>query len=354
MKIPLSVVSAGVLICTLTSACSSHLMMDRQLEKSFRLDRKKKMNDQAFEAALKGGADPNMELKNGGTPLVMAILLNRPDHVETLLKSGADIRRGGKRGSTPLHIAAGQNRMKCVEVLLKAGADVNAAGAYGRTPLMEASRMGNLKIMEDLIDAGADVNAKDSMKRTALMHAAEAHKNSLPACRLLVSSGADSMMEDQDLKIAAMHAAEKKHTDAALYLIDLIPELSVKPALNLMIMHSAIIGNDMKVLERLIDYRPPLNRSLSLVLKGTKIMQVHGFYRIMIRNGMLGKGRVPLHWAAIENNLDAVKLLIARGADPLQPDELGHTPDELSTSREVIQYLRKQQKIMLETYREKR
>ena len=352
MKIPLPVVFAGVLICFLTGSCSSHLM-DRQLEKSFRLDRKKKMDDRAFEDALKRGADPNMVLKNGGTPLVMAILRNRPDHVETLLKYGADIQRGGKRGSTPLHVAAGQDRLKCVEVLLKAGADVNAAGAFGRTPLMEAARMGNLKIMEELIDAGAKVNARDSMRRTALMHAAEAHKNSLPACRLLMSSGADAMMEDQDLKIAAMRAAALKHTEAALYLIDLIPDLPEKPALNLMIMHSAIKGNDMKVLERLIDRRPPLNRSLSLVLKGTRIMQVHGFYRILIRNGLLGKGRVPLHWAAIENNLDAVKLLIARGADPLQPDELGHYPDELATSREVIEYLRqqqRQQKNMLESH----
>lgn len=350
MKLPLFIVSAGVLICVLTGACSSHLLMDRQLESSFRLDRKKQMNDQAFEEALRQGADPNMELKNGANPLIMTILRNRPDHLQTLLKYGADIKRGGKRGSSPLHIAAGLNRIKCVELLLKSGADVNAAGAYGRTPLMEAARMGNLKIIEELIDSGADVNARDKMNRTALMHAAEAHKNSLPACRMLVSSGADPMVYDQDLKIAAMHGAEHQHTDAALYLIDLIPDLPEKPALNLMIMHSAIKGNDLKVLERLIDRRPPLNRSLSLVLKGTRIMQVHGFYRILIRNGLLGKGRVPLHWAAIENNLGAVKLLIARGADPLQPDELGHSPDELATSREVIEYLRKQQKIALESY----
>ena len=50
MKIPLPVVFAGVLICFLTGSCSSHLMMNRQLEKSFRLDRKKKMNDQAFDS----------------------------------------------------------------------------------------------------------------------------------------------------------------------------------------------------------------------------------------------------------------------------------------------------------------
>ena len=157
-------------------------------------------------------------------------------------------------------------------------------------------------------------------------------------------------MYDKDLKIAAMHAAEWKHTAAALYLVDLIPDLQKRPALVLMIMHSAIKGNDLVLLDRLIDRRPPLNRSLSLVLKGSRILQVHGFYRILIRNGLLGKGRVPLHWAAIENNLAAVKLLIARGADPLQPDELGHFPSQLATSKEVIRYLEKEQEKMLVIY----
>ncbi|MBO4632514.1 MAG: ankyrin repeat domain-containing protein [Lentisphaeria bacterium] len=344
----------GILLCGLLSGCgifgSSHPFKDSQLENSFRLDRKRKMNEKAFIEALQGGADPNLELKNGATPLIMTILRNRADLAEMLLKRGADVNRAGKRGSTPLHTAAGLGRRECLKLLLKSGADVNPKGPVGRTPLMEASRMGNLAEMEDLIDAGAQVNAVDSMNRTALMHAAEAQKNSLAAVRMLVSNGAEPMAYDDDLKIAAMHAAELKHTESAMYLIDLIPDLSKRPELGLMIMYYAIKGNDLKVMEMLIDRRPPLNRSLSLVLKGSRILQIHGFYRILIRNGLLGRGRVPLHWAAIANNLDAVKLLIARGADPLQPDELGHSPDELATSREVIQYLRKQQKIALEKY----
>ena len=346
------VVPLSLCVMLILNGCGHHPIKNRQLENSFRLDRKKQMDSRAFEEALKSGADPDMELKNGATPLIMAILRDRPDLVQMLLESGASVNKTGKRGSTPLHAAAGLGRKKCLDLLLKSGASVNAGGAFGRTPLMDAARMGYLEIMEELIDAGAAVNAKDSMNRTALMHAAEAQKNTLEAVRMLISHGADAMLYDSDLKIAAMHAAELKHTEAAIYLIDLIPDLPKRPALGLMIMHSAIKGNDLKVMEHLIDRRPPLNRSLSLVLKGSRILQVHGFYRILIRNGLLGKGRVPLHWAAIENNLDAVKLLIRRGADPLQPDELGHTPDELATSREVIEYLRKQQKNMLEIYRE--
>ena len=338
--------------CLVFTGCF-HSRPDGRLEQSFRQDRKKKMDDAAFQSALERGADPNQVFQNGATPLILSVVRDRPDRIELLLKHGADINKPGKRGGTPLHIAAGLGRRKCLELLLKRGAKVNTVGAFGRSPLMDAARMGHLKIMEDLIDAGASVNARDSMDRTALMHAAEASGKSLESARLLVSNGADPVLYDKDLKIAAMHAAELKHTDAALYLIDLIPDLSKRPALVLMIMHSAIKGNDQKVLERLIDRHPPLNRSLSLVLKGSRILQVHGFYRIMIRNGLLGKGRVPLHWAAIENNLEAAKLLIARGADPLQPDELGHLPSQLATSKEVIRYLEREQKKMLVIYGEK-
>ena len=337
-------VLAAIALGGLLSGCawfgSAHPFKDRQLENSFRPDRKKQMDVQAFHEALKGGADPNLELKNGATPLIMAVMRDRPELIEALLQAGAEVNRPGKRGSTPLHVAAGLGRKKCMDLLLKSGAALNAHGAFGRTPLMDAARMGQLEMMTELLDAGAEINARDAMDRTALIHAAEAQKNSLASVRLLVAAGADPMLHDRDLKTAAMHAAELKHTDAALYLIDLIPDLPLHPEHGLMILYYAIKGNDLKVMEKLIDQRLPLNRSLSLVLKASKIVQVHGFYRILIRNGLLGRGRSPLHWAAIENNLDAVKLLIGRGADPNLTDELGHTADDLATSREVIQYLR--------------
>ena len=340
----LAAISLGGLLSGCACFGSAHPFKDRQLEDSFRMDRKKQMDVKAFDEALNGGADPNMEMENGATPLIMAVVRDRPDLIEKLLKRGADINKPSSRGGTPLHIAAGLGRRKCLNLLIRNGAKVNTSGAFGRTPLMDAARMGQLKMMTELIDSGAEVNARDSMQRTALMHAAEAQRNSTEAARMLVSAGADPMLYDSDLKIAAMHAAEQSHTATALYLIDLIPDLSRHPEICLMIMHSAIKGNDLKVMEKLLDQRPPLNRSLSLVLKGTKLMQVHGFYRILIRNGLLGKGRVPLHWAASENNLAAVKLLLARGADPEQEDELGHTADELATSKEVIHYIRKMQK----------
>ena len=357
MKIMLFKSAGTVLLAVLLAGCgtfggSSPSSKDRQLEKSFQLNRKRQMDVKAFDEALNGGADPNMEMENGATPLIMAVVRDRPDLIAKLLKRGADINKPSRRGGTPLHIAAGLGRRKCLNLLIQNGAKVNTSGAFGRTPLMDAARLGKLDIVEELLDSGADIAAADALKRTALMHAAEARENSFETVRLLISNGADPMAYDADLKTAAMHAAELKHTEAAIYLMELVPDLSQRPALVLMVLHSAILGNDLKLMGWLIDRRPPLNRSLSLVLKGTRILQVHGFYRILIRNGLLGNGRVPLHWAARENNLDAVKLLIARGADPLQPDELGNMPSELATSREVVRYLQQQQGKALDSYQD--
>lgn len=336
-------------LCLLTAGCISNPLKDRQLTNALT---QKKPDTKAFEEALQSGADPNLRTSNGATPLILAILIDKPEYVKTLLKHGADVNLAGRRGHTPLHVAASLEHTDCLDILLKAGAKVDTHGAFERTPLMEAARMGRLKTIEKLLQAGADINALDDMKRTPLMHAGEAHKNALEAAKFLVSKGADSTLFDEDAKNAMMHAAELKNTEVALYLMELVPDLNQRPALGLMMMKSAIKGGDVKVVEKLIDQRVPLNRDLSLVLKGTRILQVHGAYRILVRNGLLSQGRTPLLWAAIENNLEIVKLLIERGADPLQPDENGNCADDLATSREVIQYIRTQQALQRRKYEE--
>ncbi len=337
---------AGMFLLT---ACASlhNPLRDRQLTNSLT---QKKPNIKTVEEALKSGADPNYMVSNGATPLILAILIDKPDYVKLLLKYGADVNLAGRRGHTPLHVAAALEHSDCLDILLKAGARPDTHGAFGRTPLMEAARTGRVKNAEKLLQAGADINGLDDMKRTPLMHAAEAHKNSLETVKFLVSKGADSSLFDEEAKTAMMHATEQKNTEVALYLMDLVPDLNQRPALGLMMMKSAIKGGDIKVVEKLLDQRVPLNRDLSLVLKTTRVLQVHGAYRILVRNGMLANGRTPLIWAAMENNLDIVKLLIARGADPLQPDETGNRADDLATSRDVIMYIRDQQGIQRRKY----
>ena len=317
---------------------------DRQLEKSFEYDAERKMDDKAFEAALKAGAKADRCFSNGATALIMAVLRNRPDRVRMLLDAGADPGYATERGTAALHVAAALRRKECVEILLKGGASPDKGGSYGRTPLMEAARAGSVEILKMLLEKGADLHAKDSFGRTALIHGACAMKNTLETVKYLVSRGADPMTADKDMKSAVMHGAGLCHTDAALYLLDLIPDLSNNSALGLMIMYYAIAGGDIKVVETLIDRRMPLNRDPSLIFKGTKLLKTKRFFQILVRNGILANGRTPVHWAAIANNKQIVQLLINRGADPLQMDEAGNTADELTTSPEVRSYILSRQK----------
>lgn len=219
---------------------------------------------------------------------------------------------------------------------------------------MEAARLGNIKAMELLIEKGADINARDEMERTPLMHAARANQNSREAVSLLLKKGADPELIDQDSMSAVMHAAALKHTDAALLLLDLYPNFVNNPALGLIIMYHAVKGGDLKVASALVDKQVPLNWDLSIALRETRRIQVHGAYRILARNGVFSLRRTPLIWAAIENNLEMVKLLVERGANPGQEDENGDSPYDLATDQNVVRYLKNATKEYYEKLREEK
>lgn len=95
---------------------------------------------------LEYGADPNLQVFNGQSALMMAALnyYNDPSLkcVKLLLKSGANVNLQNDDGDTALMIISfnhGENlspRSKCVNLLLKAGTDVNLQNKYGITTLM--------------------------------------------------------------------------------------------------------------------------------------------------------------------------------------------------------------------------
>lgn len=334
-----NILLAGVCGLVLLTSCSSSNVYTAQ---DAALIRAVNLADKAdYDAALAKGANVNAQSPEGMTPLMMAVIADKPLLIRDLLKRGADVNCGDKKGNTPLHIAVGKRYTDSLRVLLEYPVLTDPHGSYGRTPLMDAARLGHPEAVELLLLEGADVNAVDEMGRTPLMHAAMAKRNSLPIVKMLLAKGANHEMFDNDSMTAAMHAAALAHTDSAKHLINLYPDFSEKPAIGLLIAKYAIKGRDQAIVSLLIDKKLPLNWELSRALKETKRVQVHGIYRIMVRNGILAKGRTPLIWAAMENDLEMVKLLIARGADPGQPDENGDRPYDMATDREVIRYLKK-------------
>jgi len=111
------------------------------------------------ELLLRHGADPNVRDSAGNTALHRAAENGVTDVVAVLLRYGADPNARNKEGRTPLHVAAERCRRDVVELLLRHGADPNARSARGATPLYYAANCG-VEVVRILLVAGAAPDAK--------------------------------------------------------------------------------------------------------------------------------------------------------------------------------------------------
>lgn len=109
------------------------------------------------------GADPNAQLRNGGsqalTPLLEAVLAGDVEVINLLIKTpGIRLDRGDYRHLTPLAYAVRHDRWDLVELLAGAGASVNVqVGDFdGNTPLHLAAERGDAVRVQWLLKMGAD------------------------------------------------------------------------------------------------------------------------------------------------------------------------------------------------------
>lgn len=88
-----------------------------------------------LELLLTHGADVNVMLSDGDTPLHRAITRDLPDDVELLLANGADPNAKGINWQSPVSFAVLQKRTRILEILLDYGADPNVKDIGGHTPM---------------------------------------------------------------------------------------------------------------------------------------------------------------------------------------------------------------------------
>ena len=140
---------------------------------------------------LDRGADPNITMADGASPLFIASERNRTEIATLLLDRGADPNKAMPTdGATPLLVASLANNSGMATLLLDRGADPNKAMTHAlATPLFMASQENHHEVATLLLDRGADLNKVDSKGRTPLLMAsAENHREFL---RLLLNRGAD-------------------------------------------------------------------------------------------------------------------------------------------------------------------
>jgi hypothetical protein len=116
---------------------------------------------------LKSGADSNITMENGETPLHVAARVGRLRIIKLLLLDGADLQKTSKEGETPLHLACLHGHFKVVKELLqyinkdKGDADmrmyINSITTKGESALHYAAQL-----TKDPLDTGEGKQGKDS------------------------------------------------------------------------------------------------------------------------------------------------------------------------------------------------
>lgn len=173
---------------------------------------------EALKILLANGADANVEINEGETPLFFAVRrrnekiisqlkragakltlhgasqLGDTGAVRSLLNAGGDVNSRGGKGNTPLILASGAGHDDTVQELLKRHAKLDLRNLQGYDALWIASQRGHTRIVEMLIDHNANVNNRYYSGMTALMIATVS--GHAEVVKVLLEHGADASIED--------------------------------------------------------------------------------------------------------------------------------------------------------------
>ena len=332
------------------------------------------------------GADFNRPQADGTTPLHHAVRDDDVEAVRKLLRAGADPKVSNRYGVTPLSLAATNGDASMIELLLKAGADPNAALPGGQTVLMTAARTGNPDVIRILIEHGASVDARErSYGETALMWAAAenhpdaakvliehgadvnarsnpleyskdrfglegvmtilphghwtplmyaARQGSLGAARVLAEAHADLNLTDPDSTTALVLAIINAHYDTAVMLLDKGADPNVADSVGMAALYAAVDMNTLgevygRPSRTFSDEAKALDVIQSLLRHGAKVnmpLKNAALYRAHTPgDGNLGEGTTPLMRASRNADVDAMRVLLANGADPTMREKNGTT-----------------------------
>jgi ankyrin repeat protein len=279
-------------------------------------------NFELLTVLIQAGADVNLPLNSGDTPLMIASRNNDIEMIKFLKDKGAKFTSPNEE----LFFAASHGDVAALQRIITAeikarshtrsyrfsfkhqrekmrrewtSSMVNQFYDRNITPLMASAQNGQTAAVKALIVAGADINALDSIHDTPLKYAIKGgHKSTILA---LLDAGADATLEDV--------AFDTTLHQAAIYIDD--PEIvhrliasgvpvssgdtiSVTPLMN-----AAIFGN-IQTVKILLDAHVPINVQSS-------------------------EGLTALSHAAISGRTDILTLLLRAGADPSIKDREGKT-----------------------------
>jgi len=304
---------------------------------------------------LSAGADAKAANRYGVTALYLACQNGNAAMTEKLLKAGADANSTTTENETALMTVARTGVVEAGKVLLEHGAQVDAKESWhGETALMWAVAEGHPDMVRELIAHGADVNARSMINKWERQTTSEPREKWLPlggltpllfaarqgcleCAQVLVEKGADSNGVDPTGISPVLMAIINGHYDVAGFLLDKGADPNLADETGRTALYSAVDFHTMPQ-----DNRPAPDEtreqltSLDLVKKllekGANVnaqLKKQQPYRAKLDRGddtMLTTGTTPILRAAKAGDVEVIRLLLAKNADPKLATRAGINP----------------------------
>ena len=223
-------------------------------------------------------------------------------------------------GITPLVFATRQNCMECVKELLDAGADVNQVTHYGWTPLLTATQNRHYKIGAYLLEHGANPNLKNNGGWSPLYLATDNRDiesgdypvrkpdmDHLEFIKLLLAKNADVNVRVCGTQSTPTNCVGDSTETRTNFTMQWLNEDGATPFLR------AAQSSDLELMKLLLakgaDPKIPTQRNVTALAVASGIAWVEGV----------------TYETSREENLETVKMLLDLGIDPNIRDEDGRT-----------------------------
>jgi ankyrin repeat protein len=322
-----------------------------------------KVDYELIEALIAKKATVDVVNEFGSTPLAEAVKLADARMVKMLLNAGAGVDRANENGETPLMLAIKTGELPIVEMLIKAGANANVVEQFQhQTPLMWAVTAPKhaAEMTKLLLSKGASVKARalytdwpnqlSSEPRaqyrpvgglTALLYAS---RNGCSDCvEALIGAGADVNVPTPEGVTPLMVSLDNDHNDVATLLLDRganphVADWWGRTALWIVIDRKEALaggrggrgggatprgsgpaGAHMDIINRLLAADVDVNAELNMHRPS------RGGNSGRFADRQLGTGCTALYRATEGGDLEVIRSLLAKGANP-NINGMGFTP----------------------------